>query len=187
MRVGAITALGRHLPSSYVTKIARTLVLGKTGYGVAATVPPRFRESDPVCPAVSALQVAINDVARSAIGAKRKDRVPVATLLCKSKLPSLNRLTVRSMALETWKAIRVRDGPEGQPNPLGQLIGDPGHGSRFTRAVAAGHLLPPFKCAMPTFVWYSYKIWNSYSCLREAKTLTAAKRAADAISGLVPL
>ncbi len=68
---GAITALGRHLPSSYVTKIARTLVLGKTGYGVAATVPPRFRESDPVCPTVSALQVAINEVASAAIGATR--------------------------------------------------------------------------------------------------------------------
>ncbi len=33
---GAITALARYLPSSYVTTIARTLVLGKTGCSVAA-------------------------------------------------------------------------------------------------------------------------------------------------------
>ncbi len=184
---GAISALARHLPLPYLTKVARTLVLGKSGYGAAATVPPRLSASDPVCPAVAAIQVAINDVARSAIRTNRKDKIPVTTLLQKSSLPSLNRLTVRSMALETWKAIRVRDGPGGQPNPLGQLIGDPGQGSRVTRAVSAGHLLPPLKCAMPTFVWYSYVIWNSHSCLREANTITEAKRAADAISKLVPL
>ncbi len=184
---GAIAALARSLPLPYVTKVARSLVLGKSGYGVAATISPRLKESDPVCPAVAAIQVAINDVARSAMGISRKDRISVATLLQKSSLPSLNRLTVRNIALETWKAIRVRDGPQGQPNPLGHLIGEPGQGSRLTRAVTAGHLFPPIKCAMPTFVWYSYVIWNSHSCLREASTLSEAKRAADAISGLVPL
>ncbi len=184
---GAIIAISKHLPSPVVTKIARALVLGKTGYGVAAAISPRLRDSDTLCSAVAAIQVAINDVARAATGANKKDRLTVATLLHKSSLPSLNRLTVRSLALETWKAIRIRDGPSGRPNPLGELIGDPGHGSRLTRTVAAGHLTPPLKCAMPTFVWFSYVLWNSYSCLREATTLSDAKKAADTISELVPL
>ncbi len=184
---GAIAALSRHLPTPHVAKVARTLVLGKTGYGVAATIPPRLKNSDPVCNAVAAVQVAINDVARSTLGIKRKDKIPVTTLLQESSLPSLNRLTVRNLALETWKAIRVRDGPGGRPNPLGRLIGEPGQGLRQTRTVVAGHLLPPLKCAMPTLVWYAYLVWNSNSCLREAKTLLEAKRAADAISRLVPL
>ncbi len=184
---GAIVALSRHLPPPYVAKVARALVFGKTGYGAAATIPPRLKSSDPVCNVVAAIQVAINDVARSTMGVSRKDKIPVITLLQESSLPSLNKLTVRSLALETWKAIRVRDGPGGRPNPLGHLIGDPGQGSRLTRTVAADHLLPPLKCAMPTFVWYSYLIWNTYPCLREAKTLLAAKRAADTISELVPL
>ncbi len=184
---GAISALSRHLPPPYVAKVARALVLGKTGYAVAATIPPRLKNTDPACNVVTTVQVAINDVARSTIGIKRKDKVPVATLLQESSLPSLNRLTVRNLALETWKAIRVRDGPGGQPNPLGCLIGDPGQGLRLTRTVAAGHLLPPLKCPMPTFVWYAYILWNSHECLREAKTLLAAKRAADIISELVPL
>ncbi len=184
---GAITAISRHLPSPIVTKIARALVLGKTGYGVAAAISPRLQDSDALCSAVAAIQIAINDVARSATGAKRGDRLSVATLLHKSSLPSLNRLTVRSLALETWKAIRIHDGPNGQPNPLGQLIGDPGNGSRPTRTVSAGHLTPPLKRAMPTFVWFSYVLWNSNACLREATTLSEAKKAAYTISEQVPL
>ncbi len=184
---GAISALSRHLPSDVVTKVARALVIGKSGYGVAATIPPRLKESDPLCSAVNTLQIAINDIARSVTGTTRKDKLQVTELLQRSALPSLNKLTVRNVALETWKAIRVRDGPDGQPNPLGCLIGEPGRGCRLTRNVAAGHLPPPLKCAMPTFVWYSYLLWNSHSCLREATTLSAAKKAADKISEVVPL
>ncbi len=184
---GAVTSLAKHLPCSIVARVGRALVIGKSGYGSAAAISPRLKESDPTSSAVASVQVAINDVARSVTGTKRTDKLPVATLLKQSSLPSLNRLTVRNLALETWKAIRIRDGPGGQPNPLGRLIGDPGQGSRFTRTVAAGHLLPPFKCAMPTFVWHSYVLWNSYPCLRNATTLSAAKNAADTISGLVPL
>ncbi len=184
---GAITALSRHLPPPIVAKVAKALVLEKTGYRVAATISPWLKESDSVCTAVAAIQTAINDVARSTFKVNRKDRLTVNTLLQKSCLPSLNRLTARSLALETWKAIRVSDGPCNQPNPLGCLIGDPGHGNRITRKVAAGHLAPPLKHAMPTFVWFSYTLWNSYPCLREATTMTAAKRVADCISKLVPL
>ncbi len=184
---GAIAALSRHLPAFIVTKVAKTLVLGKSGYGAPAAISPRLKESDPVCSAVAAVQVAINDVARSALSVHRRDQIPVATLLHNSSLPSLNRLTVRGLALETWKAIRVCDGPNGQPNPLGGLIGTPGQGSRLTRTVTASHLPPPLQCAMPTFVWYSYMLWNSHSCLREATTLSEAKKAADYICNLVPL
>ncbi len=184
---GAIAALSRHLPDFVVTKVARTLVLGKSGYGVAAAVPPRLKESDPVCSAVAAVQVAINDVARSALSVYRRDKIPVSALLHDSSLPSLNRLTVRGLALETWKAIRVCDGPNGQPNPLGCLIGTPGQGSRLTRTVTASHLSPPLKCAMPTFVWYSYILWNTHTCLREATTLSEAKKAVNHICNLVPL
>ncbi len=184
---GAVASLAKHLPCPIVARIARALVIGKSGYAMAAAITPRLKESDPASSDVASVQVAINNVARSVTGTKRNDRLSVATLLKKSSLPSLNRLAVRSLALETWKAIRIRDGPGGQPNPLGRLIGDPGRGSRFTRTVAAGHLAPPLRCAMPTFVWHSYVLWNSYSCLRDATTLPAAKRAADTISGLVPL
>ncbi len=184
---GAIAALSRHLPAFIVTKVARTLVLGKSGYGAAAAISPRLNESDSINSAVAALQVAINNVARSALCVHKRDKIPIADLLCDSSLPSINRLTVRGLALETWKAIRVRDGPSGQPNPLGCLIGTPGQGSRFTRTVAASHLPPPLKCAMPTFVWYAYMLWNSHACLREATTLSEAKKAADHICNLVPL
>ncbi len=146
---GAIAALSRHLPPAIVAKVARALVLGKTGYGVAATIPPRLKESDPMCSAVAAMQVAINDVARTVIGTTRKNRTPVANLLNMCSLPSLNRLTVQCLALETWKAINVRDGPGGLPNPLGNLIGDPGQGSRLTRTVTASHLAPPLNVQCP--------------------------------------
>ncbi len=184
---GAIAALSRHLPAFIVTKVAKALVLGKSGYGAAAAIPPRLNESDSACSAVMAVQVAINNVARSALCVHQRDKIPIATLLSNSSLPSLNRLTVRGLVLETWKAIRVCDGPGGQPNPLGCLIGTPGQGSRLTRTVAACHLPPPLKCAMPTFVWYSYMLWNSHACLREATTMSEAKKAADHICNLVPL
>ncbi len=184
---GAVKALSRHLPSHVVSKVARALVLGKTCYGVAATIPPRLHNSDPTSSAVAAIQVAINDVARSTTGYCRNDRIPVTTLLNQSSLPSLNRLTVHNLAIETWKAINVCDGPQGQPNPLGCLIGEPGQGLRLTRTVQARHLIPPIKYAMPTLIWYSYVLWNSHQCLREATTLSEAKRAADTIAKQVPL
>ena len=185
--LGISRRLGRHLPPSMTSSVSSALFVGKLSYAAAATISPRFSELDSGNPVAAKIQVAINDAARSILNCSKKKRVARETLLVRSNLPSLNRLTVRSLALETWKAIRVRDGPGGAANPLGGQIGDPGSGSRSTRATTAGLLPPPAGKASESLVWRAYSLWNSCAELREASSLSLAKRAADRLAANAPI
>ena len=184
--LGKVRCLGRHLPQSAIATIARTLVAGKVGYSAAATFTPRFSEEDSCHGPTQALQVVVNDVARAVLSVPRRRKTPVTTLLKKTSLPSINQMTAKAIALETWKAIRVRDGPDGEPNPLGLLLGEPGSGLRVTRAAAEDFLPPALKTAQDTFVWTGMKIWNACPSLRCAKSLSAAKKAAHSWSKTLP-
>ncbi|QQP41216.1 Hypothetical protein FKW44_015512, partial [Caligus rogercresseyi] len=49
-----------------------------------------------------AVQVAINDVAWSIVGCRRRDHIRIEDLLRSAKIPSLNEITVMAVAVETW-------------------------------------------------------------------------------------
>ncbi len=164
--------------------MARSLIMGKVGYGAAATYPVRFEDDEPADAASKALQVILNDVARSILGEKRSSKTRVAELLGRAGLTSVNRLTARAIATEAWKACRGSNEPE---DLLKKLLGEPGRMSRDTRAAAQDHLPPPLPRPARTFVWSAYKIWNSSQKLREAKTLNVAKKVAQEISKSFPL
>jgi hypothetical protein len=75
--------------------------MGKVGYATSTFVRPRTdSNADPHSADLRAAQVAINDVARTLTGKKRKDHVQVSDLLKKAKLPSINQVTVKSMLRE---------------------------------------------------------------------------------------
>jgi hypothetical protein len=52
----------------------------------------------PIPEALASVQVSINDVARSVVGHKREDHVPIVDLLEAAKFLSLNQQVVRSTA-----------------------------------------------------------------------------------------
>ena len=147
---GKVMALSAHLPPNVVSLVSRALATGKLGYAVAATLPPRLTSLDPLTSDCRALQVAMNDVARATLGISRSNQLSVEKLLRKTSLPSINRLTVRSIAMEAWKALKTK--PGGQPTPLGKLLlaPNPNPLHRSTRAVKDGKIPPPPSRWQPT-------------------------------------
>eukprot|EP00095_Tigriopus_kingsejongensis_P006890 snap_masked-scaffold125_size330479-processed-gene-1.1 protein:Tk06890 transcript:snap_masked-scaffold125_size330479-processed-gene-1.1-mRNA-1 annotation:"hypothetical protein DAPPUDRAFT_238102" len=94
-----------------------------TIWAVAAVVPPGLNDWEAsMSNAHKAVQVALNDVARTIIGKSRKDHVQIADLLHLAGVPSFNELAVTASVMETWKAFRSSERKNGGRNPLGQII-----------------------------------------------------------------
>ena len=164
--LGVTKRLLRHLPAHLVAKISAALFIGKLGYGLAAAVPLRLVEEDPIHAGVQQIQVVVNTAARCILGKKLSDKISITQLLSSTGLPSINRLAVRSVALETWRAMVS----ETSSTPLADLLCCRRMDTRATRARDSG-LLPPPCVPKNTLVWSAYRTWNYCSDLRSAKTL----------------
>ena len=169
-----------------------SLLVGKIGYA-CSVLPPRLKNSDPTNTLMSQLQVGINNVARATIGSKKSDRLKIEDLLSITGFPSLNRMTIYTIAMECWRALTLRDVPGGPLNPLGTLLSPPPDDncdivrSSCTRAATSGCIPPPAKHLVESFTWYGYTCWNSSSALRSATSISAAKRAAHELAAASPL
>ena len=191
VRAALVCRLAYHIPrGKYFRQLATGLLLGNISYAAAATTPIRLSNDDVEAGPCKEVQKAINDVARTIIRVKRMDHISVANLLVRAGLPSYNRLAVRAIAAEAWKAYHSQDGPSGSRNPLGSILFGPHHNQatdKRTRANNDGRITPPLKVAAPCMVYNAYKIWNAFPELRSAKTLSSAKTIAVAIARNVPL
>ena len=98
-------------------------------------------------------------------------------------LPSVNRLAVKSVAIEVWKSL----GPSGRANvsPLTSLFGQPI--SSNTRAGDSGIRNPATRFPMRTFIDVATTLWNGNQLLRSAPSIVAAKRVASFIAEACPL
>jgi hypothetical protein len=110
-------------------------------------VAPRL-EGDMAQPTAGfrAVQVAINDAARSIAGKKRTDQIRIPDLLHRAGLPSVNTLAIHALAMEMWKAYHSLDGPNGSRNALGNVLFPPtisGAISRPSRSVTASIIPRP--------------------------------------------
>ncbi len=187
----AMTAMARrlslHLPANYLKIVMGALIRGKIGYG-CLVFPPRLSADDPNPSLMSQLQVNINNVARATIGAKKSDKIHVEDLLAEAGFPSLNKLVVYTIAMECWRALNLRDVPNGPLNPLGSLLknNEASVTNTRTRAAKTGCLPPPAKYQVDSFTWWGYTCWNSSPPLRAATTVTAAKKAANEFIESVP-
>eukprot|EP00095_Tigriopus_kingsejongensis_P001523 maker-scaffold220_size252247-snap-gene-1.24 protein:Tk01523 transcript:maker-scaffold220_size252247-snap-gene-1.24-mRNA-1 annotation:"conserved hypothetical protein" len=144
-RAGLIARLAHHLSrGKYLRQLARGLFIGTVGYAVAAAVPPRLNdwEASPSS-AHKAVQVALNDLARTTTGKSRQDHVQIADLLHLAGIE----LAVRASVMETWVAFWSSDGKSGGRNPLGKLIfplaPDASAGQTTTQSKSAGIVMPP--------------------------------------------
>ncbi len=178
-----------HLPrGEQVQNIVSALVTGKLGYG-SILLPPRLSPADPSCQLLQQVQTTINDIARLLLGASRADKIMVGELLTSTKLPSLNRLTIKTVLCETWKCLRSCDGPNGGLNPLGEILSGPSPSlpQRGTRSAKAGTLPPPLRIRDDTFVWSAFKLYNEHESIRSAPSYAAARRAAEFVSRAAPI
>ena len=188
-----MTAMARrlslHLPRDELKTVMGSLLRGKIGYA-CAVLPPRWQESDTLSTLMAQLQVNVNNVARSTIGCRKSEKITVADLLRETGFPSLNRMVVYTVAMECWRALSLRDVPNGPLNPLGCLLSPPNSdsGARSrTRAALTGCLPPPSKVQVNSFIWWAYTCWNSSPALRKATNVSAAKKAANDLAASTPI
>ncbi|QQP52158.1 Uncharacterized protein FKW44_004206 [Caligus rogercresseyi] len=183
-RAALISRLAVHLPrGKYLRQLNKGLMIGKISFAAAAVTIPRLdNECKGPNAAHRAIQIAINDAARSIFGCKRRDHIHVCDLLERAGLPSLNEVAAKAVALETWKCFYTNDGGGVARNPAGDFVFPiPRRPMRSTTPVAYPH-----GREMATFACHAISVWNMYKALRSATTLHAARTAARAIGRSVP-
>jgi hypothetical protein len=119
-RSSYVARLANFIPKGPLLKIlADGLVMGYVSHALAAVAAPWFvRQDDPQKKTKwSTMQVAINDSARTIVGAKQSDRLSVPCLLARAKVDSVNAHVVRAVATETWTAFHSSDGDGGREEP----------------------------------------------------------------------
>ncbi len=185
---GASRRLSLHLRRQALQQVVRALLVGTVGYA-CAVLRPRLVATDPVQKDLAAIQTAINDCARAIIGSSRRDQMPIPSLLAQAGLPSLNRLIVEQVALETWKGMNYEC--NGCKVPIGKILcsAPPSQSQslRPTRSRTTNCIQPPTKFKCDTFAWYAYRLWNGSPPLRSANTLSNARRAAKELAALAPI
>jgi hypothetical protein len=83
---------------------------------------PRLEQEDNASVVWSRIQVALNDVARSVTGTRRRDHVRIEDLLSQAGLKSANRMVVKAIAAETRGCFHSDDGRNGACNHVGRLL-----------------------------------------------------------------
>jgi 23S rRNA U2552 (ribose-2'-O)-methylase RlmE/FtsJ len=109
-RASVMSRLANHLPrGEYLRQLAYGLVIGKLSHALAALPRQRLEREDNASVVWSKIQVALNDVARSITGTRRRDHVRIEDLLSQAGLESSNRMVVKAIAAETWGCIHSDD------------------------------------------------------------------------------
>jgi hypothetical protein len=163
--------------------------MGKLAHCLPVVARPRLPWSTgPIPEALASVQVAINNVARSVVGHKREDHIPIVDLLEEAKFLLLNQQVVRATVMAAWNAYVSNDGVDGTRNPVGDRMF--GNGSvptaRPSRATAAGEVRVPTR-GMETLVTHAVKTLNACAELRDSKTKAEANRAATNLARKSPL
>ncbi len=105
---GLARRLALHLPPCHqlLQEVVRSLLIGKLSY-CCLVFAPMLLGTPPHSERLQQVQLAVNMAARYVAGHRRADKVNVDQLLSKAGLPTFNALITRSVALETWKAMKT--------------------------------------------------------------------------------
>jgi hypothetical protein len=95
-RAGRVARLAQHIPRGQLLRqLGSGLLMGKLAHCLPVVARPRLpRLTGPIPEALASVQVAINDVARSVVGHRREDHIPIKDLLEAAKFMLLNQLVV---------------------------------------------------------------------------------------------
>jgi hypothetical protein len=162
--------------------------MGKYAHELAAVARPRLDSEDTVTSNWSKIQVALNDVARSITGVRRRDHVTIKDLLELARIESANRMVVKAIAAETWSCYHSNDGQDSARNHVGSILFSDNKNAtaKTTRSARTGQIMVPLRGG-DTFVTHAAYVWNRSVTLRTAPTKAAAKKAASDLANLSPL
>jgi hypothetical protein len=136
----------------------------------------------------SGIQVALNNVARSITGTRRRDHVKIEDMLAQAGLESVNRMVVKAMAAETWSCFHSDDGKDGARNQVGRILFSDKRAAtaKTTRSAKTGQIKVPLRGG-DTFVTHAAHVWNRSATLCQANSKAKAKKAASDFASLTPL
>jgi hypothetical protein len=110
-RASVVARLANHLPrGAYLQQLSYRLVIGKFSHALAAVVRLRLELEDNASVIWSGIQVALNNVAWSITGTRRRDHVTIKDLQDLAGLESANRMVIKAIAAETWGCFHSNDG-----------------------------------------------------------------------------
>jgi hypothetical protein len=122
-RASVVSRLANHLPrGEYLQQLSYGLVVGKFSHALAAVARPSLEQEDNASVVWSGIQVALNNVARSITGTRRRDHVRIEDLLVQAGLESANRMVVKAIAAKTWGCFHSDNGRDGSRNHIGRLL-----------------------------------------------------------------
>jgi hypothetical protein len=135
----------------------------------------------------SGIQVALNNVARSITGTRRRDHVKIEDLLAKAGLESANQMVVKAIAAETWGCFHSDDRRNGAQNHVSRLLflDKRTNTAKTTRSAKTGQIEVPLSWG-DTFITHAAHVWNRSATLRQATTKAKAKKAASDFASLTP-
>jgi hypothetical protein len=173
-RLFMLSRLAHILPQESLIRIADGLLMSKIRYGIAVYGRVRMSQEEPVNKEQKSIQVIINDMLRIICGKKRRDQVPVSSLLQETGLLSFNQLAVQAVLSLAWK-IQVMEN-----HPLIHLMPKITSSTNIvTRSQERGNVETPSggNKIRNSFIYQAAKLWNAAPMeIKEAKTFTSAGR-----------
>ena len=164
-RLGMVRRLRSVLPRDVLRMVGMGLFFGKLQTYAHICIKVRLTATSSPSVRAKALQTLINDLARAVTGLRRKDKVPIESLLEKARIPALNHLVATASGMLAWNM--------SQPgHPLHHIFLE-ANLSSTTRASTAGKLRIPDSQALG--IVNGFRVWNQCSELRSATTRNQAK------------
>jgi hypothetical protein len=162
--------------------------MGKIAHCLPVVVRPRLPGSTvATSEALSQVQVAVNDVARSVVGCRREDHVTIVDLLEAAKYLSLNKQAVKATAMSAWSAYHSCDGANGILNPVGEAMFSRAElPTRSSRSATAGEVRVRTR-GLDTHITHGLEAWNACRELRDSRTKAKPCRAATQLARDSPL
>ena len=172
-RLGVIRRLKCQMSrGKLLNEVAQSLFVGRLQCNAWITRPVRVNQEGEQPPSRDKAQVLLNDLARTLLGIRRADHVRTEDLMDRAKIPTLNEITVRQAALNSWKAVNG--------GALAEFLQP--YDSR-TRAAECNLRRPVSgRCIA---ISNMASCWNSSELLRSAKSIGEARSAARKLANSV--
>ena len=172
-RIGVIRHLQTNLSrGKLLNEVALALVVGRLQGCAWVTRQARLQlQGSPPTGDDTAIQIAMNDLARVLLGVRLADRWRVSDLANRANLPTVNEIVIKQSAIAAWKAVN------NPSDPLREVL--PTYDTR-TRG-ASSDLRRPISPRCIAAVNMT-AVWNSSQELRSAVSLAEAKRVAVQIA-----
>jgi hypothetical protein len=116
-------------------------------------------------------------------GEEERNRIPIADLLAKSQVMSMNQIAVDRCAIEAWKCNNSTDGGWGRRNAIGRFL----HNVVESNTRQNGQFHEPAPSKSEYFLLYGRRALNRLLLLRTSKNINEARRAGQALARASPI